>query len=283
MATSGIEEIRVVLVGKTGRGKSALGNSLLRSKHSFKSAASGESITSRCTINHLDMQNGKKLVVVDTPGLFDTRVSNAKTSRELVRCVALASPGPHAFLFVLSVDRFTKEELDTIDHLQELFGNDVMNFVIVVFNHKDTLEYEEKTLEEHIQSSPQGLQNLIRRCGGRMTTINNRVQPGSNEPDVNAIISLVEQVKHSNGGNYYTEAMFEAAEEVFQTKLENLKAELAKQGKRLTEYEMRDTILKEVEENDGILVTFAKGIEKTFVKTGKAFKGAWRTIISVFK
>ncbi|KAK6174969.1 hypothetical protein SNE40_013519 [Patella caerulea] len=229
------------------------------------------------------MQNGKRLVVVDTPGLFDTRVSNAKTSKELVRCITLASPGPHAFLFVLSIDRFTREELDTIEHLQELFGGDVMNFVIVVFTYKDLLEYEDITIEEHIQSSPQGLQNLIHRCGGRMTTINNRIAPGSNEGDVNAILGLVEQVKLSNGGNYYTEAMFEAAEEVFQTKLEELKAQLTRQGIHLREYEVREKIRREIEENDGILVTFAKGIEKTYDKTCKALKDKWNKIISTLK
>ncbi|KAK6186710.1 hypothetical protein SNE40_005992 [Patella caerulea] len=193
------------------------------------------------------MQNGYRLVVVDTPGLFDTRVTNNEISKELVRCISLACPGPHAFLFVLSIDRFTKEELDTIDHLKELFGKDVTKFVIFVFNGKDSLEYAGITLENYIKKSPVQLQSLIHRCGGRMTTINNRVPPKSKEDDVNNILSLVEQTIRSNGDKYYTNEMFEAAEKVYQSKIRELED---KYGKRLAELELREKIRKEIEEHE---------------------------------
>ncbi|XP_050391558.1 GTPase IMAP family member 9 isoform X4 [Patella vulgata] len=278
MATGGSQELRVVMVGKTGRGKSALGNSLLRHKV-FTSTVSGGSVTSMCKTGYRDMKNGKRLVVIDTPGLFDTRVNNDVISKELVRCIALATPGPHAFLFVLSVDRFTQEELDTVDHLQELFGSDVTKFVLFVFNGKDSLEFDEISLEEHIRRSPPQLQSLVDRCGGRIATINNRVPLGSNEDDVNKILSLVEQTIVSNGGEHYTDAMFKAADEVYQNKIRELEA---KYGKRLTELELREQIRKETEEHDGILVTFAKGIQNTTTKIRQRMASACSMVINLF-
>ncbi|KAK6174886.1 hypothetical protein SNE40_013449 [Patella caerulea] len=274
-------EIRVVLVGKTGEGKSALGNSLLKKKY-FKSSVSCTSVTSTCNIGYRDIQNGERLAVIDTPGLFDNRFSNTHTSKELVRCVSLACPGPHAFLFVLGIGRFTQEELDTVDHLQKLFGEDVTKFVIIVFNRKDALQDDGKTFEEYIKSSPPKLQSLIHKCDRRITAINNRVQPGSNDRDVNAIISLVEQVIRSNGGNHYTEAMFEAAEMVFQTQLEEMRAELYRQGLLLKEYEIEERTKKRIAENDGILVTFAHGIENTLTQTGQSLQARWNAVTSKF-
>ncbi|KAK6186712.1 hypothetical protein SNE40_005993 [Patella caerulea] len=101
--------------------------------------------------------------------------------------------------------------------------------------------------------------------------MNNRVPPGSNEGDVYKILSLVEQTIFYNDGERYTDPMFYfAAEKVYQNKLRELETKCYKQ---LTEMELREQIRKEAEEQDGILVTFAKGIQITTTKVKKLFKG----------
>ncbi|KAK6186893.1 hypothetical protein SNE40_006153 [Patella caerulea] len=219
----------MVLVGKTGAGKSSLGNSLL-DKKVFESNTFGISSTNTCELGERHLQDGSKLVVVDTPGIFDTRNNITETSKEVVRCIGLSSPGPHAFVFVLKIGRFTQEEMDTIQHLKDLFGDAVVNHVIVVFTGEDSLDYEGSTIHQHIENSSEQLISLIHQCKGRVASINNRAQSINLQVDVAAILKLVRQTIDTNNRAHYTEEMFNKANEAMQSKIrqqeeEKMKAE----------------------------------------------------------
>ena len=63
-------EVRLVLIGKTGVGKSDTGNKILGNKH-FMASAGGSSITKQCSYKK-GFNLGREISIVDTPGLFDT-------------------------------------------------------------------------------------------------------------------------------------------------------------------------------------------------------------------
>lgn len=63
----------------------------------------------------------------------------------------MAKAGIHAILVVLSVrTRFSREEEASIRSLQQLFGNNISNYMVVVFTGGDDLEDNDETFDDYL-------------------------------------------------------------------------------------------------------------------------------------
>lgn len=83
-------------------------------------------------------------------------------AREITNCLQLVEDGVHALILVLSVrTRFSKEEESAVQCLKEIFGEKILDYMIIVFTGGDQLEDDEMLLEDYLNQCPQPLKVII--------------------------------------------------------------------------------------------------------------------------
>lgn len=216
-------ELRLVLIGKTGVGKSRTGNSIIGDKKkSFEYGCDMSSMTYRCSWK-TTVRFGRKLDVVDTPGVFDTERTNFDVQKEIIQCIALTAPGPHALLFCVRMGRFTDEDLQTIRHFLKYFGEELLKYTIVVFTQVDQWEADAEeqdkgpvTVEQYINNLPQPLKNFLALCGNRYLFVNNRLTGRKQEDMVRQMIVKIDSLSLENNKNWYSNADYQMVEKALE-------------------------------------------------------------------
>uniref|UniRef100_A0A3B3UPQ2 AIG1-type G domain-containing protein n=1 Tax=Poecilia latipinna TaxID=48699 RepID=A0A3B3UPQ2_9TELE len=202
---SSASDLRLLLLGNIGCGKTSSGDTILGQLSPIYSNSS-RSCAQRQGVS-----------VVDTPDWFNSEQTPDEVRAQISSCIALSSPGPHAFLLCVPLDQPAKTELQALSALAKVFGPEaVQKHTMVLFTYADRLRDSGKeggkSVEEYIASQRGDLVKLVEKCTDRFHVME-KGQGVRQKKNVAELLEKVDQTVKEAGGLCYSSPAFQEVED----------------------------------------------------------------------
>ena len=163
------KELKLVLIGETGKGKSQLGNFILNKSKAFKVGITNQSET-QCINEDTSNIEDMKVTIVDTPGLNDTNSLDSEIM-EKIKAKFQKDTNIDGIIYVYSYrdTRLIQKHRELIDNLIKIFWEDVLKtrlkviFTFVTSGLEFISEKRMGIVEQKIKDIIKFLNNMINK------------------------------------------------------------------------------------------------------------------------